>query len=97
MPSEDMAVRLIVEQRKRLVASILGYAERSFWSRLSQDEREDFRAKVFDAVGVYTDFTRDLLRVADEGVLRNERALEMIEAIHSSQRLLVEQLGGTRG
>jgi len=30
-------LRLLVEQRKRLVAAILGHAERTFWSRLSRE------------------------------------------------------------
>jgi len=88
-----MVVRLIVEQRKRLVASILGHAEREFWSRLTPEEREEFRLQVFDSVGIFTDFIRDVLKVADEDHLRNERALQLIEAVHTSQRQLVERLG----
>ena len=92
-----MVVRLLVEQRKRLIASILGHAERAFWDRLSVEEREDFRSKVFEAIGNFTDFTRDVLKVVDEDQIRNDRALELIEAVHSSQRSLVEKMGEAGG
>lgn len=95
MAGESMVVRLLIEQRKRLIAGILGYAERSFWDRLSPEQREDFRSKVFEAVGSFTDFTRDVLKVVDEDQLRNDRALELIEAIHASQRGLAERIGQT--
>jgi hypothetical protein len=48
--AEDMVRRLVVEQRKRLIAGILGHAERSpWWERLSRAEQEELRTTVLSA------------------------------------------------
>jgi hypothetical protein len=39
------------------------------------------------------DVMLDLVKISDEDVLRNERALELIEAVHTSQRAIVDLLG----
>jgi hypothetical protein len=89
-----MVVRLMLEQRKRFIASVLGHAEREFYPKLTDDERDGFRQKVFDAADAYTDFVRDILKVVDQDQMRNDRALKLIEAMHASQRQIVEKLGG---
>lgn len=94
-----MIVRLLDAQRRRLVASIMGHSEKSFYPKLTQVERDDFRSKVLDAVAAFSDFTRDVVKIADTDFERNERALQLIEAIHSDQRVLLHEVRaqGDRG
>lgn len=75
-------IRLVVERRKRLVASILGHAERTFYAQLTPEQREDFRAKVLTSADEFADLMRDMLKVVGEDVVVNARAVELIEAIH---------------
>jgi hypothetical protein len=74
--------RLIVEQRRRLVAAVLGEAETTMRPHVPAAEWSAFRQKVLDAVGVYHDLVLDVLKVSRDDVVRNERALELLEAIH---------------
>lgn len=84
MSNDQIVVRIINEQRKRCQASILGAAESAaWWSRLSRDDQAAFRLKVIDAVSVFYDLCRDVLKVADnDEVLRNERALQLVVDLH---------------
>lgn len=95
--SDDMVVRLLDAQRRRLVATIMGHAERAFFSKLTQPERDEFRAKVLDGVAAFSDFTRDVVKIADTDFVRNERVLELIESIHSGQRDLIRRIEDTHG
>lgn len=78
-------IRVVTEQRKRCLASILGAAEASpWWGRLTKDEQQAYRAKVVDSLGVFYDLCRDVIKVTDEDGhgLRNDHAVELIERIH---------------
>lgn len=78
-------VRVVTEQRKRCLASILGAAETSsWWPRLSRDEQQAYRTKVIEALGVFYDLCRDVIKVTDEDGLRNDHAVELIERIHTA-------------
>ncbi len=79
-------IRLVVERRKRLVASILGHAERTFYSQLTPEQREAFRDKVLSSVDEFSDLMRDMLKVVGEDVMVNSHALDLIEAIHDNTR-----------
>jgi hypothetical protein len=76
--------RVVTEQRKRCLASILGSAENSpWWNRLTRDEQIAYRQRVIDALGVFYDLVRDVIKVTDDpDTLRNERALDLLERIH---------------
>jgi hypothetical protein len=79
-----VVVRVVTEQRKRCLASILGSAETSpWWSRLSRDEQLVYRQKVIDSLGVFYDLVRDVIKVADDDGLRNDHVVELIERIHT--------------
>ena len=88
---------LLAQQRKRLVAGVLGAAERSeWWPKLSVSEQSDFRTRVLHSINGYYEVTLDLLKVStDEGVLISEDALRLIQATHdrarSMERLLTEE------
>lgn len=77
--------RVVTEQRKRCLASILGSAENSpWWNRLTRDEQIAYRQRVIDALGVFYDLVRDVIKVTDDpDTLRNERAVDLLERIHT--------------
>ena len=81
----DMVRELATEQRKRLIARLLGELERSVKRKLEPDEWESIRQEVFEAVGVYHDFILDVFKVSKDDVIRNEVALDMIRQVHDSQ------------
>jgi hypothetical protein len=94
MAGEDMVRRLLGEQRRRLVASLLGAAESSsWWPQLAVVEQRAYRDKVLASIGIYHDFCLDVLKVSGEDSVRNERALTLIEQVHASQRRLERQHG----
>lgn len=80
-------MRVVTEQRKRCLASILGAAEASpWWGRLSVEEQRAYRQRVIDALGVFYDLCRDVIKVSDEDVVRNEHVIDLLERIHAQVR-----------
>lgn len=80
----DMMMRLVSEQRKRCLGAVLGSAESSpWWKRLTREEQIAYRQRVIDSVGTFYDFVRDVVKVGDDDMLRNEHALELLERIHT--------------
>ena len=90
----DPVRELIVEQRKRLVATLMHELEPKLRPTLGEREWRATRGKVLDAIGSYHDLVLDALKVGDRGVVRNEHAIELIEAVHASQRRLEHSLNG---
>jgi hypothetical protein len=90
---DDLTSRLLGEQRKRLIASIMGAAENSpWWSKLNPAEQRAFREKVLGSIGTFYDFCKDVVKVTGDDVMRNDYALEMIRQVHESQRTLERQM-----
>ena len=90
----DVVMLIVVEQRKRLVASILGSAERSaWWGKVSPAEQREYRKKVLDSVGVFYDLIRDVVKVSNEDTMVNEQALGLIQQVHAGQARLERALG----
>ena len=95
--SLDVVRNMLGEQRKRLVASILGFMEsEDWWGELHDDEREQLRAKVRGAIGVYHDVTLDLLKATLGGsqVLMSEDALRLLQSTHDGLVDLARKLEG---
>lgn len=63
---DNSLVRLVGERRKRLVASILGHAEREFFDQLTPIQQREFRGKVLTSIDEFADMMRDILKVAHE-------------------------------
>ena len=80
--AESQFTRLIRERRKRLVASILGHAEREFYPQLDPEQREAFRAKVIDSIDSFADLMRDIVAVQGEDAVVNAHVVQLIEEIH---------------
>lgn len=90
----DIIRSLAVEQRKRLVASLMSHAEQSnWWSKLSSLEQRELRKKVLDSVGTYHDFILDVVKVSHEDGMVNEQALSLIQQVHAGQARLERTLG----
>lgn len=66
-------------RRDRAVGSILGYAEREIFKSLTQQQREQLRSVVLDALNGYHDSVLDLMK-AEDGV-RNEHVVEVLERV----------------
>jgi hypothetical protein len=84
---DDFIKNLAIEQRRRLVGSILEYAEQRVYPHIPVAEQRAFRQKVLTAVGAYHDMTLDMLKASvSDGTVVNERALELLEQIHAATR-----------
>lgn len=94
--AEDMIKRLVSEQRKRVVGSIMGAAEQSaWWNKISPVEQRAFRQKVLDSIGVFYDFILDIIKVGADGVV-NEEAVQMIAQVHASAQRIERALANGR-
>lgn len=80
--SDSQFNRLIRERRKRLVASILGHAEREFYAQLDPEQRAAFREKVIDSIDSFSDLMRDIVSVQGEDAIVNAHVVQLIEEIH---------------
>lgn len=88
----DQMMRLITERRKRLVATIMGHAEREFFDRLTTQQQQDFRRKTLQAIDDFADLMRDVLKITGEDVVVNGHALDLLQQIHDGQRTLARRL-----
>lgn len=96
MSGPPLVVRLLAEQRKRCLATIMTSAENSaWWPELEADEQDAFRASVRAAVSIFYDLARDIVKVADDSDpgMRNDLALDLIRSIHTQQQRLVAMVG----
>ncbi len=90
-----MVLRLLSEQRKRCLATILNGAENApWWTRLSDTQQAAYREQVRSALAIFYDLTRDILKITEDDSVRNEVALELIRSVHAQQVQLNEQLLG---
>jgi hypothetical protein len=67
-------------RRDRALGSIMGYAEREVFPRLSPVERTAFRNLVLDSLNSYHDSALDLFK-SDDGTLRNEEIFALLERV----------------
>lgn len=83
MASNEFVRNLLIEQRKRLVSSLMEYSERNVYPRLNDAERKALRDKVLASVGVYHDTCLDILKASvNDGSIVNEVALDAIAELH---------------
>jgi hypothetical protein len=90
-----MVMRLLAEQRKRCLATILNSAESSpWWARLSDTQQNTYRDQVRTALAVFYDLSRDVVKVADDDDdgMRNGHAIELIRSFTTQQQRIIEQL-----
>lgn len=81
--SQDFVRNLAVEQRKRLVGSLMEHLERHVYPSITPAQQQAVRQKVLSSVGAYHDFILDVLKASvSDGSVTNERALEMLAEIN---------------
>lgn len=85
--ASEFVRNLLIEQRKRVVGSIMTHAEKNMFPVLSPAQQRMFREKVLASIGVYHDTCLDILKASvDDGSLVNTEALSMISEIHQAMR-----------
>lgn len=85
----EFARQLAVEQRKRLVGSLMDHIEKRVYPHIPVDERNALRTKVMQSVGAYHDFILDVLKASvSDGMVGNDEALALLQQIHASQQQL---------
>lgn len=78
--------RLLGEQRKRAVASILSAVE-ARTKNLSEQEQRDLRNQVMAAINQYHDTCLDVLKSSvDDGSQLNEQAMQLIAEFNATLR-----------
>ncbi len=81
MPDESLR-KLLGLQRRRLLATILGHAERELYPDLTEHQQGEFRAKVLEATQAYHDVMNDILGAADsDQQVINVEAIELLRQI----------------
>lgn len=90
--AESQMLRLLTERRRRLVASIMGYAERELFDQLSTKQQQDFRRKTLTSIDEFCDLIRDVIKISTQDAAVNDHALELLESLHDGQRALAKRL-----
>ncbi len=78
--------RLLVTQRRRLVAAVLNHAEKEVYPHLSGPQREAFRTKFISAVDAYHDLMLDVLGSTQDDQVVNVDAIELLRDIRDPLR-----------
>jgi hypothetical protein len=90
---QAMVFRLLAEQRKRCLATIMSNAESStWWPSLTGAEQGEFREQVRHSLAVFYDLTRDVIKVTEDDTPRNELAIELITSMHTQQQKIIDHL-----
>lgn len=93
-----MVMRLLAEQRKRCLATILTGTENSpWWKDLTEHQQQVFRDQIRSAIAVFYDLARDVIKVSEDDGVRNELALDLIRSLHTQQQKIAEHLETGRG
>lgn len=83
---------LATEQRKRMIASILSFAQGSdWWDDLNPNEQQDLRKKVIDSANQYHDFVLDTIKASDDSLI-NEQTASLLRQVRSSQARIEQRL-----
>lgn len=84
--ADTQLTKLIGEQRKRLVASIMGHAEREFFVDLTPQQQQDFRKKTLSAIDQFCDLMRDVVKITSDDSVVNTEALDLLRLVHQNTR-----------
>lgn len=82
--SSEFVRNLLIEQRKRVIGSIMSYSEANLFPSLSVTQQRAYRDKVLSSVGAYHDTCLDMLKASiDDGSVVNAEALELLRDINT--------------
>lgn len=87
--------RMLGRQRSRALAIILNHAERTFYDRLNEDEREEFRRIVLRVVESYHAACMDMVEASVEtGMEVNQEAVQAIAGLSENIQRYRDDLAG---
>lgn len=85
--ASSVVTKILAEQRKRMLASIMRAAEdETWWGVLQPAEKERFRTQVVGSINVFYELCRDIVKVSEDDGVRNDEAVRLLQQIHTSQR-----------
>lgn len=99
MTDNTFVKNLAVEQRRRLVASIMECFEKKVAPTIPMGQRnqvaKEFRDKVMQSVGQYHDFVLDCLKASiNDGSIVNEEALTLLRDLIQGQHKMFDVVDG---
>lgn len=84
---------LLLEQRKRMIGTLMTHMENKVYPRLNPAERKELRDKVLSATQPYHDTCLDMLKASvDDGAVINEEAVRVMADLNSEVRGLRKEL-----
>jgi uncharacterized protein YutE (UPF0331/DUF86 family) len=84
---------MLVEQRKRLVGTVMTYVEKEVYPKLTEMERRALRKRILTAVDSYHDVCLDMLKASvDDGLLLNDEAARLLARLNTEIASLKERV-----
>ena len=84
---------MLIEQRKRLVGTLMRYIEHEVYPKLNETERRELRKRVLTAVDSYHDVCLDMLKasVDDGSSVLNDEAARLLARLNTEVSSLRNQ------
>lgn len=87
--SSQFAQNLLLEQRRRLVGSLMRYLEDEIYPGLSISQQKELRKKVLTSTAQYHDVCLDLIKATvNDGTVANEETMRLLTLVHADVRHL---------
>jgi hypothetical protein len=87
--SSQLAQNMLVEQRRRLVGTLMRYLEEEVYPGLSLPQQKELRKKVLTATAQYHDVCLDLIKASvNDGTVLDEQAMRLLTLVHADVRSL---------
>jgi uncharacterized protein YutE (UPF0331/DUF86 family) len=84
---------MLVEQRKRLVGTVMKYIENEVYPKLTEMERRALRKRILTAVDSYHDVCLDMLKASvDDGLTINDEAARLLARLNTEIASLKERI-----
>lgn len=75
---------MLIEQRKRLVGTLMRYMENEIYPKLTEAERRELRKRVLTAVDSYHDVCLDMLKASvEDGSVLNDEAARLLARLNT--------------
>jgi hypothetical protein len=81
--SDDLR-RLLNLQRRRLVGSLMGHAERELYPDLTEQQRKAYRDNTLASVDAYHEVMLDILGARDPNELVNAEAIDLLREVRDA-------------
>ena len=95
MARSEFIRKMLGRQQKRVTAIVMGHAERSFYDKLTPDQRAEFRATVLAAISSYHQACLDMIEASvSDGAEINEEAVRVIAQFNENVQTYRDELQG---